>query len=600
MSSISRRSFLGGAVFAGLSAGAMGLAGCASGSEAKIQTADTGNVATEGTPSFLIKPEPYTEWADELGADVVVIGQGLAGVCAARKALEDGAKVIAVEQAETPLYRSAQFGVINSEFQKSVGHEFSDEEVTHIIDALMVNFGQRADRKIWQRWAAESGAIFDWMISAMPDYLVIDPRENNDNVGLKFDLETETVTDLEGNTTDADGKPYYAITINNWPGNPEIDNSTEKYPVWEGPCELLPKQDPWMDAVMETFAADGNMTQLFSTWGRQLITDDSGRVVGVFVEDIDGNITKINANKGVVIATGGYLSNQEMADTYAKEVALFPNNVWFQTDAKGELSTNGSGICMGAWAGGAIDDIPHAFILHGFGGGLGQDPYLLFNNRGERFMNEAVLPNLVSTAVGHCPDGHCWQIFDDNYAEQVHAFQGGHAGYWKIVDSMDNQPWGNFCEGAGMKTRADVEAGSDFVCNTLEEVAEKTGVPAETLKATVERYNQLAEQGLDVDFGKDPRRLFPLTTPPFYVKEFTANGAGMAAETVFSSLNGLKSNCEAQVLNAEGSPVPGLFVCGNSQGSRFAFDYPVTYMGTSHGLAMTYGYIAGMNAAAGM
>lgn len=600
MSSISRRSFLSGAVFAGLSAGAVGLAGCAPTQSAKTETGNTGSAASEGTPSFLVAPEPYTEWAEELDADVVVVGQGLAGVCAARKALEDGAKVVAIEQAETPLYRSCQFGVINSEFQKSVGHEFSDTEVAQIIDALMINFGQRADRKIWQRWAAESGAIFDWMISAMPDYIVIDPRENNDNVGLKFDLETETVTDLDGNTTDANGNPYYAITINNWPGNPEIDNSTEQYPVWEGPCELLPTQDPWMNAVMGKFAEDDNMTQLFSTWGRQLITDDSGRVIGVFAEDIDGNIIKINASRGVVIATGGYLHNEEMADAYAKEVALFPNNVWYQTDAKGEMSTNGSGICMGAWAGGAIDDIPHAFILHGFGGGLGQDPYMLFNANGERFMNEAVLPNLVSSAVGHCPGGHCWQIFDDNYADQVHAFQGGHASYWKIVESMDDQPWGNFCEGAGMKTRADVEAGSDFICNTLEEVAESTGVPLDALKATIERYNQLAEQGLDTDFGKDARRLFPITTPPFYVKEFTVNGAGMAAETVFSSLNGLKSNCEAQVLNAEGSPVPGLFVCGNSQGSRFAFDYPVTYMGTSHGMAMTYGYIAGMNAAAGM
>lgn len=596
---ISRRGFLGGAIMAGLSAGAIGLSGCAPKAATGNNTlANTGTTSSDGTPSFLVKPEPYTSWSNELTADVVVLGQGLAGVCAARKALEDGASVITVEQAETPLYRSNQFGVINSEFQKQFGHEFSEEETTQIIDALMQNFGERADRKIWQRWATDSGPIFDWMISAMPNYVAIDPRKNNDNVGLRFSLETESVTDLDGNETDANGNPYYAITINNWPGNPEIDNSTEAYPVWEGPCELLPDQSPWMSAVLKTFEESDNMTQLFSTWGRQLITDDNGRVIGAFVEDKDGKITKINANNGVVIATGGYLHNEEMANYYAKEAALFPNNVWYQTDANGEMSTNGSGICMGAWAGGIVDDNPHAFILHGFGGGLGQDPYLLVNNRGERFMNEGVLPNLVSAAVGHCPDGHCWQIFDNNYADQVHAFQGGHASYWKIVDTVDDQPWGNLCEGAGVKTREDVEAGSDFVCNSLEEVAEKTGVPLDNLKKTIERYNELAAKGVDTDFGKDSRRLFPVTTPPFYVKEFTVNGAGMAAETVFTSLNGLKSNCEAEVLNAQGEPVAGLWTCGNSQGSRYAFDYPVTYMGTSHGLALTYGYIAGMNAAA--
>lgn len=600
--SMSRRSFLGGAAAAGLSASVLALAGCGPTVEAADSQAGGTSGASGGdagsTPSFLVKPEPYTEWANELEADVVVVGQGLAGVCAARKAAEDGVSVITIEQAEGPLYRSAQFGVINSEFQKQFGHEFSEEETNKIVSAMMRNFGGRVDRAIWQRWAKESGAIFDWMISSMSDYVAIDPRKDNTEYGLKYDLATEKLTALDGSETDADGTPYYGITINNWPGNPEIDNSQEEYPVWEGPVQLLPSQTPWMDAVMASFAENPSITQLFSTWGRQLITDDAGRVTGVFAEDIDGNVIKINASKAVILATGGYLGNEEMARYYVKEFELFPNHVWYQNDANGELSTNGSGICMGYWAGGAIDDIPHAFILHGFGGGLGQDPYLLVNKYGKRFMNEAVLPNLVSTNVGHCPDGYCWQIFDDNYPEQVHAFQGGHAGYWKIVESTDNVPWGNFCEGAGMTTREEVEAKSDFICNSIEELAANMEVPLDSLKETIERYNQLAEQGFDADFGKPASRMFPIVTPPFYAKKFKANGAGMDAETVFTSLNGLKSNSDAEVLDANGMAVPGLYCAGNCQGSRFAFDYPVTYMGVSHGLAMTYGYIAGMNAAA--
>lgn len=595
---ISRRSFLSGTALAGLGMGALALTGCSPEQSSAPSESDAPLAATDSnSPSFLTAPEPYSTWDNELTADVVVVGQGLAGVCAARKAAEDGASVVTVEQAEGPLYRSAQFGIINSSYQKSVGHEFSDEDVNDIIGAMMANFGGRVDRAIWQRWAQESGAIFDWMLSAMPDYVEIDPRKNAkasvEEYNLRYDMAAGTLTDWDGNPTDTK-----AICINNWPGNPAIDNTKERYPVWEGPCELLPDQTPWMDAVMASFEANPDVTQLFSTWGRQLITDDAGAVIGVFVEDINGTVTKINANRGVVLATGGYLSNEEMRRRYAPELSLYDNIVWFQNDAAGEPSTNGSGILMGHWAGGAIDDIPHAFILHGFGGGLGQDPFLFVNKDGERFMNEAILPNLISANVGHAGQEGFWQIHDDNYADQIGAFQSGHAGYWKIVDDPDDVPWGNFMEGAGMTTRDSVTAKADFVCNSIEEIAENTGMPLDNLKATIERYNELAAQGIDLDFGKPASRLFPIEKPPFYVKNFNAHKVGMEGEAVFTSLNGLKSNADAEVLNEEGNPVPHLYCCGNCQGSRFAFDYPVTYMGVSHGLAMTYGYIAGMNAAA--
>ena len=590
---VSRRAFVQGAALAGAAAGTACAAGLACAEESsEASGADAGDASDE--PAFLKAPEPYTSWDEELSADVVVVGQGLAGVMAARKALEDGATVVTIEQATEPLYRSAQFGVINSEYQKSVGHEFSDEEVNRIIGALMKSFGGRVDRGIWQRWAKDSGAIYDWYLAANPACIKIDPRKNASEYDLRYDMNTEVLTDWAGNETDS-----CAVCISNWPGNPEIDNSEEDYPVWEGPCEMLPSQKPWMDAIAAEFAANANLTQLFSTWGRQLVCDEDGAVTGVFAEDIDGKIYKVNAARGVVLATGGYLANQDMVDHYAHELSLYPNVIWYQTDARGELSHNGSGILMGHWAGGAIDDNPHAFILHGFGGGLGQDPFLFVNKFGERFMNENVLANLISCNVGHAPDGYFWQIFDDNYPEQVGAMQSGHAAYWKIVDDADDVPWGNFMEGAGMTTRAQVEAKTDFICNSIEEIAEKTGLPLETLQATIDRYNELAAAGFDADFGKPAKRLFPIEQPPFYVKKFKTDGVGMDAETVFTSLNGLKSNSEAQVLRADGTPVPNLYCCGNCQGSRFAFDYPVTYMGVSHGLAMTYGYIAGMNAAAG-
>lgn len=596
---VSRRDFIAGAAITGLSAAGAGLFGCSPQSatsesvgveNANEPLSETGStrVNSEGRymPAWMDAPEPYESWDEEMSADVVVIGQGVAGVCAARKALEDGATVVAIEQASTPLYRASQFGVINSEFQKQFGQEYTEEEQQKIINELMKCFNNRPDRRIWSRWANESGAIFDWMISAAPDYIAIDPRKTNKEIGLWFDNQAGTLLDASGNE-------QIGITLNGYPTNPNCDPEDAYYGAWPAPCHILPSQDFVMNAVMEQFAANERITQLFETWGRQIITDESGRATGVFAETIDGRILKIEANNGVIIACGDYSSNAEMKDYFIPEGFNFNMWGWFQTDAAGELANQGSGLRMGHWAGGKIDDIPHAFVVHGFSGGLGNDPFLLVNAEGERFMNEGVTGNYMSSTLAHVPDKLFWQIFDDDYPEQVGNVPSGHEHYWKIVDDMEEQPWGIFVQGVGMRTRAQVEEHCDFICDTLEELAEKMGVPADVFTATIDRYNELADAGFDADFGKDARYLNPVKKPPFYASKFSAD-----TELCFVALNGLCSNSEAQVLDENRRPIPGLYVCGNSQGSRFSADYPVTYMGISHGMAMTYGYIAGMNAAA--
>ena len=52
-------------------------------------------------------------------------------------------------------------------------------------------------------------------------------------------------------------------------------------------------------------------------------------------------------------------------------------------------------------------------------------------------------------------------------------------------------------------------------------------MPLETLQATIDRYNELAAAGLDTDFGKPASRLFPIDTPPYYVKQLKAEGGGV-------------------------------------------------------------------------
>ena len=103
--------------------------------------------------------------------------------------------------------------------------------------------------------------------------------------------------------------------------------------------------------------------------------------------------------------------------------------------------------------------------------------------------------------------------------------------------------------------------------DTLDDLAKQLDIPADTFKATVERYNSMAEAGEDVDFDVPAQWLAPVKTAPFY-----------ATKNVCSTLTipfGLHVNADSQVLTAEDEPIPGLFAIGNVQGDFFGKDYPV-------------------------
>jgi len=115
-------------------------------------------------------------------------------------------------------------------------------------------------------------------------------------------------------------------------------------------------------------------------------------------------------------------------------------------------------------------------------------------------------------------------------------------------------------------------------------------VPVKTFQATVERYNQFARTGKDLDYGKYAVRLTTIDKPPFY--------AGLSKREFLVVLGGLNTNIRLQPLDADGKAIPGLYLAGNMVGNRFAVDYPVMCAGLSHGMAYVTGRLAGQYAAA--
>ena len=534
-------------------------------------------------PGWLVAPAAPEAADEELDCDVLVVGLGVAGLCAARAAVEEGVKVICVEQSESYNCRAAQFGNINSSFSVSAGVEYSADDKIGMMNAELQANGWRPDPRIWRYWIDNSGAAFDWHVSANPDIIFLDPNLTPSESGI--DGASVPTSGMGGESTDGN---MYMTCFNN-PINPEYDYDTELYPMYSDVICFRPDQIPLNDKIMEIIQASADVH--FSTTCNQFIVDDSGAVCGAWCTDMDGKVIKINA-KAVVDACGDYGSNTEMRSYFSHESFEMMFG-WSNTDAYGDPTNMRMGLKMAVWAGADPDFSAAAVMTHSFGGAMGCNPYLLVNKNGERFCNEDVPGHLLSQVTIRQPEQKTYQIFDSKYPEQVHTMPTGHACYWKIVDDPETEPWGNYIERIGWRTPEEVTEAATCVCDTIEELAETLGLPVDNLKATIERYNELAEQGRDDDFGKRADRLYPIVEPPFYATEIGNIFA-------FCMVHGVKADAACHALNKDWQPVPGLYVAGNTMGCRFAEDYPTTIMGVSHGMAMTFGRLAGINAAQGI
>jgi hypothetical protein len=124
-----------------------------------------------------------------------------------------------------------------------------------------------------------------------------------------------------------------------------------------------------------------------------------------------------------------------------------------------------------------------------------------------------------------------------------------------------------------------------LVADTLEELAEQMGVPADNFVASINRWNELCDAGEDVDFGYPGQYMHRIDTAPFYATR-------EMAESLATS-GGLQINEYSQVLNTAGLPIEGLFALGNTSGSMFYGTYPHSMNCLSHTRCVVFGYNVG-------
>jgi len=339
---------------------------------------------------------------------------------------------------------------------------------------------------------------------------------------------------------------------------------------------MSPKQAA-MFYVFQNACQKAGVEVRYKTPAAQLVKDDSGRVSAVIAQNEDGSYTKFIAKKGVILATGDYGNDPEMLEKYIPSSSTIYGNAYST-----KLNT-GDGHKMGLWIGAAIDEAPHApmYFDQGIVGWppgakpvpVTRQPWLYVNLRGERFVNEDLPYGYSCNAHRQQPGNVKWVIFDAKWPEEAPRF--------KMTACKAMRPPLHNPE----EVEELIAKGIILSADTLDELIQKMEVPAETFKATVARYNELAKKGIDEDFGKRPECLTTIEKPPFYAVKL--------ATTLLVTLGGLQVNDKLQVLDTEKNPIPGLYAAGNVAGSFYANDYPNTMPGNSHGRALTFGWLAG-------
>ncbi|NJP88911.1 3-oxosteroid 1-dehydrogenase [Nonomuraea sp. FMUSA5-5] len=308
------------------------------------------------------------------------------------------------------------------------------------------------------------------------------------------------------------------------------------------------------------------------------LTSEAGRVTGVRTP-----AGSIRARLGVIVGSGGFEHSAAMRAEFQRQ----PIGTSWTVGAK---ENTGDGIEAGERAGAALDLMDDAWW--GPSIPLPDEPYfclaertlpggILVNGKGVRFVNEGapysdvvhVMYDRDSAADPHIP---AWLIVDQHYRNKY---------LFRDVAPLLPLPAAWF------------DSGAAFQAWSVEQLAQKIGVPQAALRATVNRFNTFATTGKDLDFRRgdsaydryyaDPLVkpnpcLAPLWLPPFYAFEIIPGDLG--------TKGGMRTDARARVLRADGTVIPGLYAAGNASAAVMGHSYAGS--GSTIGPAMTFGYIA--------
>ncbi len=424
----------------------------------------------------------------EYTADVIVIGAGGAGMTAAITAADNGASVIVLEkmpmQGGNTLLSGGEYAAPKNWLQVKEGIEDSNDL---FYNDILTGGDNENDPKLVRVLADNALAGATWL---------------KDEIGMEFE--------------------DYLLFF----GGHSVKRSL--VPINATGYEMSKKLTAKLN--------EKNIPLHKNTKATELIQDSDGKVMGVKATYDDQTIT-YNANKGVVLATGGFGANIDMRTKYnpkMDEKILSTNSV----------GSTGDGITMAENIGAQLVDMEYiqtyptcdtqSGALLYVGDVRMEGRSILVNKEGKRFVEELERRDVISNAVTEQTGGVSYMFWDESAMED--------SGVAVTHESEYN----------GLLARKQI-----VKADTIEEAAKFFDIDADELKKTVDNYNQYAKDGEDLEFHKRGE-LVPFGEGPYYIM--------VSKPAVHHTMGGVKINTDAQVIDANGNEIKGLFAAGEVTG----------------------------------
>ncbi|MBN2238325.1 MAG: FAD-binding protein [Dehalococcoidales bacterium] len=472
----------------------------------------------------------------QLQSDIAVLSAGTAGLAAAVTAAECGASVIAMEKTNhtggTAL-RANQLFCVESKLQRIKQYPLSKEEA---FKAYMDFMQWSVDARLIKTLIDMSTETMEWF----------------EDMGVEF-------TDL---TSHGPGGYYTAHIIKPDPPRPGLGGAST------------------MMRKLEEKAAKLGVEILLTTTAKKIIREN-GRITGVEGETRDGEPVRVNC-KAVILATGGFGGHHRAPFGIP---GLVGEGIRMAKEVGAE-TTEGT---MPPPFGG--DHTASAANLTSALTGMFAYPHLMVNLSGERFMNEeaSITTPFGGNAVAIQKRKTAFRIFDedtkDYFIENGLEFPGGFgiAQAGTPTAKVDREEFES--EIAQILEKG---SGMVIVADSIDELAEKTGIDKEGLKKTLDEYNRYCETGRDILFTKKARYLRPVKRPKFYATRSMGNTG---------TPEGVKVNYRTEVLTKEFEVIPGLYAAGGDMVCNLYKDiYPNILPGNAMGFALSTGRIAARSA----
>jgi 3-oxo-5alpha-steroid 4-dehydrogenase len=533
---------------------------------------------------------PYSDEAWDYEADVVVVGFGGAGVCAALEAKEAGADVLAIDSFEGGGATSLSGGVIYAGATPYQREADAVDSIEDMFNYLKAELGGAVSDELLKQYCAESAEHLAWLARH----------------GVQF----SGAVYLDKTDYPPTGKFLY------YSGNEVRDDFARiAKPAPRGHRAVAEGLSGGVFYVALKRSAQ-NLGVRFKphTPAKRLLRDPDGRIIGVeavqispslielrkdlqarclprslspsraraayrvaheMEERTDNRRIRIMARKGVILATGGYTLNEKMVSRCNLDLAPY-----FSKFTKlASIGCDGSGIELGESAGGATRNMSNVMLAITINP-LSLRKGILVNRLGKRFVPEDGYNGLIGAAVLRQPGGKAWMILDRNQ-------------FWRSVRDCLFCPKGTFFY-FHLPPLLRMLIGGTRVASSIESLARKLGCPAGELQATLADYNGAAGEDRPDPLAKGQKNRGRIVRAPFFAVDFSL-GKRITFAGLFT-LGGLAVEEGTQrVLDGDGQPLPGLYAVGRAASGLCAKSY---VSGMSIGDCVFTGRLAGRHAAA--